>query len=76
MVHGRELVRTMQGVKPAVSVSSLLAPEVALHLYRITKEAVGNAVRHGNAARISIELGTLDARSVEIFLRRYMLRPL
>lgn len=41
-----------------------LEPDVALHLYRITEEAVGNAVRHGKAARISIELGMLDGVTV------------
>jgi signal transduction histidine kinase len=31
-------------------------PEVALHLYRITQEALSNAMRHANASRVSVRL--------------------
>ena len=34
---------------------------VALHIYRIAEEAVGNAIRHSGATKIAIEL-TLDGR--------------
>jgi two-component system, LuxR family, sensor kinase FixL len=36
----------------------------ALHLYRITEEAVGNAVRHAKAARIIIELKVIGRETV------------
>ena len=39
-------------------------PEVRQHLYRIAQEAVGNAVKHGKATRIDIELGRCDNRLV------------
>ncbi len=41
-----------------------LEPETALHLYRITEEAVGNAVKHAGAKRIAIELDVLGGRTV------------
>jgi signal transduction histidine kinase len=31
-------------------------PEVAVHLYRITQEAITNAIKHGNAKNIQIDL--------------------
>lgn len=34
----------------------------ALHLYRITQEAINNAIKHAHASRISIEVGILDGR--------------
>ncbi|HOY67543.1 MAG TPA: PAS domain-containing protein [Candidatus Ozemobacteraceae bacterium] len=34
--------------------------ETALHLYRITQEAIQNAIRHGGAKRVRIELATAD----------------
>ena len=34
----------------------------AIHLYRIAQEAVSNAIRHGKARRIRIQLGTEDGR--------------
>jgi signal transduction histidine kinase len=42
----------------------LLVPDlaVATHLYRITQEAVNNAIRHGQAKRINIELGPSGSR--------------
>jgi signal transduction histidine kinase len=33
---------------------------VALHLYRIAEEAIGNALKHAKAKRITINLGTAD----------------
>jgi PAS domain S-box-containing protein len=33
-----------------------LEPSVALHVYRITEEAVGNAIRHSGASKIAIAL--------------------
>jgi signal transduction histidine kinase len=35
---------------------SLKDREIALHLYRITQEALSNAVRHSNATRIEVDL--------------------
>lgn len=35
-------------------------PEMAQHLYRIAQEAVSNAVRHGHASRIAVELRGSD----------------
>jgi two-component system sensor kinase FixL len=37
---------------------------VALHLYRIAEEAVGNAVKHSGAKRIAIELAIINKRPV------------
>lgn len=37
-----------------------LEPSVALHLYRITEEAVGNAVKHAEAQNITIELAVVE----------------
>lgn len=39
-------------------------PGVALHLYRIAEEAVGNAVKHSGATRIAIELAIINKRPV------------
>lgn len=39
-------------------------PHVALHLYRIAEEAVGNAVRHANAKSIVIRLAILGGNAV------------
>ena len=36
------------------------SPAVAMHLYRITQEAVGNAVKHGHATEIIVSLKVLD----------------
>jgi two-component system, NarL family, sensor histidine kinase NreB len=36
-------------------------PGVATHLFRIAQEAVSNAIKHGNASRIEIELARADA---------------
>jgi signal transduction histidine kinase len=39
-------------------------PDVALHLYRIAEEAVGNAVKHAGAKTITVELDVLAGRPV------------
>ena len=39
-------------------------PEAAMHLYQITQEATNNALRHGEADRINIELNVRDGRGV------------
>lgn len=44
-----------------------LRPEVSLHLYRITQEAIQNAVRHGGASRIVIKLDWVEP--VALWLR-------
>lgn len=44
-----------------------LEPEIALHLYRITEEAVGNAVKHAEAKNIRVELDVLGA-AVELVI--------
>ena len=41
-----------------------LEHKTALHLYRITEEAVGNAVRHADATRIEIALDTIQGETV------------
>ncbi|RYD76162.1 MAG: histidine kinase, partial [Verrucomicrobiaceae bacterium] len=38
------------------------SPETATHLYRIAQESISNAVRHGKATEILIELRTKDNR--------------
>ncbi len=38
-----------------------LDPAAAVHLYRITQEAIGNAIKHGNARRITLWLTTEHA---------------
>ena len=42
---------------PAVQVSDIAT---ATHLYRITQEAINNAVKHGKARQIGVELGVRD----------------
>jgi signal transduction histidine kinase len=39
-------------------------PEVALHLYRIAEEAVGNAVKHAGARSITVGLAVVAGRQV------------
>jgi two-component system sensor kinase FixL len=39
-------------------------PDVALHLYRIAEEALGNAVKHAGAKTITVELDVLKGRPV------------
>lgn len=39
-------------------------PSVALHLYRIAQEAVTNAIRHGQASQIEIELTRIADKAV------------
>ena len=34
----------------------------ALHLYRITQEAINNAIKHADASLIAIEVGSVDGR--------------
>jgi two-component system, LuxR family, sensor kinase FixL len=43
-----------------------LDPSVALHIYRIAEEAVGNAVRHAQAKSITIELHTTPGRKIAL----------
>jgi PAS domain S-box-containing protein len=43
-----------------------LDPSVALHVYRIAEEAVGNAVRHAEANSITIELHTAPGREIAL----------
>jgi signal transduction histidine kinase len=43
-----------------------LDPSVALHVYRIAEEAVGNAVRHAQAKSITIELHTIPGRKIAL----------
>jgi len=40
-----------------------LEESVALHVYRIAEEAVGNAIRHSNADKITIELETVSSHN-------------
>jgi signal transduction histidine kinase len=42
----------------------ILKPETALHLYRITEEAVGNAVKHAQAKNVTIALDLLDGQTL------------
>lgn len=42
----------------------ILKPETALHLYRITEEAVANAVKHAEAKNVTIELDLLDGETL------------
>lgn len=42
--------------------------DVANHIYRIAQEALGNAMRHARASRISITLGTTDD-TLELLVR-------
>jgi PAS domain S-box-containing protein len=37
-------------------------PNATIHLYRIAQEAIGNAMRHGHARNISLELAESDGR--------------
>jgi len=43
-----------------------LDPSVALHVYRIAEEAVGNAVRHAEANSITIRLHTTPGRKIAL----------
>src|SRR5438445_5571290 len=43
-----------------------LDPSVALHVYRIAEEAVGNAVRHAQAKRITIRLHTIPGHKIAL----------
>lgn len=46
-----------------------LETSVALHAYRIAEEAVGNAIRHSDADRISLELETTSATQGVLSIR-------
>ena len=43
-----------------------LDPSVALHVYRIAEEAVGNAVRHAKANKITIEMHITPGRKIAL----------
>lgn len=43
-----------------------LEVSAALHVYRIAEEAVGNAIRHSEGDKITIELQTMSARKVAL----------
>src|SRR5205085_2651097 len=43
-----------------------LAPAVALHLYRVAEEAVGNATRHAKARKIRITLTPNPGRTITL----------
>jgi PAS domain S-box-containing protein len=43
-----------------------LEVSVALHVYRIAEEAVGNAIRHSEGDKITIELQAMSARKVAL----------
>lgn len=43
-------------------------PQVAMHLYRIAQEALGNALKHGNARNIVISLDT-DDRHLKLMVK-------
>lgn len=43
-----------------------LEPAVALHLYRVAEEAVGNAIRHAEARKIRITLAPKDGRRITL----------
>src|SRR5438067_2377700 len=43
-----------------------LDPSVALHVYRIAEEAVGNAVRHAKANKVTIELHITPGRKIAL----------
>ncbi len=40
------------------------SPEAALHLYRITQEAVNNALKHGKATEIAIHLALREGTNI------------
>ena len=43
-----------------------LDPSVALHVYRIAEEAVGNAVRHAKANKVTIEMHITPGRKIAL----------
>ncbi len=61
-------VQRLKGIACQVDLSkapSLIAyadPETAMHLYRIAQEAINNVLRHGNARRILVTLGSIEGR--------------
>ncbi len=58
--------RVPRGIKFNWSHSARIAlmPSVALHLYRIAEEALGNAIKHSRATSIAIELDVIDGHLV------------
>ena len=60
------------GIRCSVRVDApvrLAGGAAATHLYRIAREAVGNAVKHGQARRISIELKRKSVRERALVIR-------
>ena len=45
-----------------------LESDVALHVYRIAEEAVGNALRHSKADKITIDLNPVSGRYIELMV--------
>ena len=45
-----------------------LEASVALHIYRIAEEAVGNAIGHSEADMVTIELQTVSVRKVALIV--------
>jgi signal transduction histidine kinase len=68
MVALEELARNVSAVSRVTCVFECEPPvlihdaAVATHLYRITQEAISNALRHGKARRIGINLGEKDEK--------------
>ena len=60
-------VRDAHGISCVVTGVGELSPdcpEAALHLYRITQEAVNNALKHGKATEIAIRLALREGASI------------
>ena len=63
------LCETMGGIRPfrpRVEIDEVMAARLSLsqrgHALRIAREAIGNALRHGEANRVSVSLGDRDGR--------------
>ena len=50
---------------PALTDNPILPPMVAMHLFRITQEAIANAIKHARATNVNVHL---DYKFSEIFL--------